>query len=220
MKSLFILFSSFLLLFPGREHNSDRTAWKLKKVKDGITVFTRDLPNTNLKELKIDLIMEHATLSKIITILGDTEAYTKWVYNLLDSKKLHRLNQRESYDYFALDFPWPLSNRELYTKSTYSQNRKTKVLTILTEANLRYAGKANDMVRMTEHRNKWLLEPISKDQVRITYFLNSNPSGNIPNWAVNMALDYGPISTMNALRQRLEHPKYRDFQPLEWIVEY
>ena len=220
MQILPILFSLILFFIP--THNPDHALkdWALKKNRDGIKVYTRDLPNSNLKELKIDLIMPNATLSKIITVLGDTKAYANWVYKCLDAKKLHRPSNKLSYDYFTMDFPWPLSDREIYTKSTYRQNPHTKVLTIETQASTTHAPRLdNDYVRISNHVNRWVLQPISKNEVHISYYLNSDPGGNIPQWLVSAAIDYGPLKTMNALKERLKLPQYQSAR-LDWVKEY
>jgi len=192
--------------------------WKLKKVKDGISVYTRPSNNGNLKEVKMELTLENTNLSKLLTVLGNVDIYKDWVYNLVESKTLHKESRSKRFDYFILDFPWPLSDRELFTTTTHQQDPTTKTLTIQTSSNERFLNRNKKYVLISNHSNTWIIDPIAKDQVKITYYFASDPAGSIPAWIVNMAIDVGPIGTMNALQKRLN--SLEEEVDLEWIKEF
>jgi len=219
MKSLFsLLFIFSFLMFDQGQTVETNAKWKLKKVKDGITVYTRPSSNGNLKEVKMELTLEHTNLSKLLTVLSNVDIYKDWVYNLVESKTLHKESRSERFDYFILDFPWPLSDRELFTTTTHQQDPNTKTLTIQTSSNERFLNRNKKYVLISNHSNTWIVEPIAKDKVKITYFFASDPAGNIPNWIINMAIDVGPIGTMNALRKRLKSIDKE--MKLDWIQEF
>ena len=219
MKSLFSLLFLFSFLLIDQDQTLEtNSSWKLKKVKDGITVYTRPSSNGNLKEVKMELTLEHTNLSKLLTVLSNVDIYKDWVYNLVESKTIHKESRSERYDYFILDFPWPLTNRELFTKTAHSQDPSTKTLTIKTVSSQRFAKIKKALVQIDNHSNTWIVDPIAKDKVKITYYFASDPAGSIPNWIINMAIDVGPIGTMNALRKRLK--SIDEEVKLEWIKEF
>lgn len=217
---LSILFFSFLstTIFDSQE-TSFSEEWILKKNSKGMLVYTRANSNSNLKELKIVYTLSNTNLSKILSVLGETQKYPDWLYGCSKANEMYRKNELESYDYYRMDFPWPLSDRELYTYGTYQQDPISKILTIETKGNQKYAKPNKRYVNITEHYNKWILEPLNKTQVKITYFLKSNPGGNIPTWVVNMAIDYGPLKTMVALQKKVKQLKSAN-KNLTWIEEY
>lgn len=218
MKSvLTLLFSISFLFFTAEE--SGGKSWNLKKTKNGIKVYTRDIENSNLKELKIILTLESTNLSQIVSVLDDTRAYPSWVYKCKGAKKLAELKDQVSVDHYEMDFPWPLSDRDLITRSQYTQDRATKVLTIISLSEADYLPVKSPMVRMTTHMNKWVFTPLPGNKVRVEYLLSSHPGGFIPSWAVNMAIDYGPVKTMDALRGKLKEKKYRNAK-IDWLLEY
>ena len=55
-------------------------AWELKKDQEGIKVYTASIPNSNLKIVKVTCVL-NANLSQFTSLLQDTKAHEKWVYN-------------------------------------------------------------------------------------------------------------------------------------------
>ena len=223
MKLLLTILLSFFSFLSTNHIDNRKTSlaeeWILKKDSKGMLVYTRDISNSNLKELKIIYTLYNTNLSKVLTVLGETQQYPEWLYGCSEAKEMYRKNDLESYDYYRMDFPWPLSDRELYTYGTYQQDPISKILTIETIGNQKYAQPNKRYVNITEHYNKWILEPLKNNQVKVTYFLKSNPGGNIPTWLVNMVIDYGPSKTMVALQKELEQLKSVN-KNLAWIEEY
>lgn len=183
--------------------------WKLKKEKDGIKVYTRDIEGTNIKELRITFIIE-AELTAVAAIINDIPAYQDWVYRCYTAYTLKRVNPLETYDYYKVDFPWPFSDRDMIMHSRMMQDKNTKVITSITYAAPKYKKEEKGFVRILTHKNQWIFTPLSENRIEVDYQLNSDPAGNIPDWIVNLAIDQGPIQSMKKMQDLLASDIYKN----------
>ena len=191
--------------------------WKFKKEVEGIHIYTRDIVGTNLKELKIEMVFENTNLATIMAVLRDSEAYTEWLYKCMASKTIEQKSTFETRDYYKLDFPWPLNDRDLYTKSVVRQDPNTHEVEIETTAVPDYGEEKEGFVRVKEHFNIWKFIPLEESKIRLIYTARSKPGGNIPDWMVNMVIDRGPVLSMKNLRKMILKEKYTS-RPLKWIT--
>lgn len=208
--SLFFLFVSF--------NNPFINEWKLKKEVDGIKVYTKDVADSNLKELKIELDFENTTFSDIVNVINDSERYQEWLYKCQEAKTLEVPNRAVSIDYYQFDFPWPMADRELYSKSTFVQDPNTKNILIETSSLPTYADPHQKIVRIVDHFNAWKFSKNDAGTIHLEYFVKSDPAGNIPDWLVNMVIDRGPTNTLSALRKTIKE-NTKQYEQLDWIVE-
>ena len=201
----------FILSLSATFAQGDLSSWDFKKEKDGVRVYTRDVANSNLKELRIIFNIE-SNISSVVAVISDIPAYTKWVYRCSTAETLKREGPLETYDYYQVDFPWPFSDRDMIMHSVISQHPETKVVISETLTKPGYLKTIDGLVRIQKHINKWTFTPFSENLVQADYFLNSEPAGNIPNWIVNMAIDQGPLHSMLRLRKLVQEAPYRNKQ--------
>ncbi len=213
LSSLILVFS--LLSFTSHHSQSE---WVFKKERDGIRVYTRDVQDSNLKELKITLQVE-ASMNSIVALIGDINAYQNWVYRCAKSKTLRQVSPTETIDYYIMDFPWPLSDRDMTVRSTFSQDPMSKAIISETISKNNVLQHSEEMVRIENHYNRWVFTPLSTNKVDVVYTLNSHPGGNIPDWLVNLAIDQGPMESMKRFRNMLKTKKYQ-LARVEGITNY
>ena len=151
-----------------------------------------------------------STLKSIAAILLDVSNYKNWVFKCSDSKKVEKTQELSSYDYYVADFPWPLNDRDLYSYSTMVQDPLTKVIIAQTESKPKLRPELEDYVRVIKHNNQWILKPVSANKVEVTYYLSSDPAGNIPSWMVNLVIDQGPVKSMRNFVKLLDLDKYKN----------
>jgi ribosome-associated toxin RatA of RatAB toxin-antitoxin module len=182
--------------------------WQLKKSLDGIKVFYRSTSNTAVKELRIITTID-ASLSAIMTLLYDVKRYPEWVYSCTAAKPLEQINETELYYYSVMDFPWPLGDRDLVTYSQFQQDEKTGKIISQSQAASKYIANKKDLVRIEVLKIRWELTPMPDGKVKTEYFLLSDPGGNIPDWAINLALDYGPLQSIQKFKTLLKEQRYQ-----------
>lgn len=208
----------FLPLLAFRGNDGPSFEWRLKRNTQGIKVFVRDVTGSNLKELKIETSFD-ASLDEVYAAVQDANNYKNWVYRLTSSRALKDVSVWESYDYYLIDFPWPMDDRDMITHSVATQDAKSKVLTIQTSSSPNYLGTNPDIVRIRKHSNKWVLKPVAPNKVELVYTLQSDPGGAIPDWVINMAIDNGPFQSMSSFRKLVQNGTYKG-RKLDYLQDY
>ena len=192
--------------------------WKLKKEVDGIEVFTRNVAGSNLKELKIEMSFPEVDFSTLMAVLTDTESYPEWLYKCDYAKTIEHPQSAETVDYYKFNFPWPLSDRDLYVRSVITQDVSKKELLITTTALPDYATDTDGKVRVKKHINTWHFFLSAGEPIRLVYKAKADPGGHIPDWMVNMVIDRGPTISMQNLRERIKMDKYKN-QQIDWLSD-
>lgn len=200
MLSLISLYSATALFA------QDGDGWVFKSEKDGVKVYYKK--TSDIHEIKMVTSMK-ASLSGIVQLLNEVENYPKWGYKLSEAKFLKRVNDKEFYYYSKLDFPWPLSDRDIIVLTKLEQDSVTRRITSTSYAKPDYLPENEDVVRIRTTTTKWTIVPGTSGWLYIEYYIYSDPGGNIPEWLVNMAIDVGPLETLGSMRKMLQQPKYQ-----------
>jgi len=204
----------FLVISPAA--SAQEYAWEFKKETNGIKVYSRDLPDSNLKALKI--IMEvDISVNAIMALLMNTKSYPQWVYKCSNAGPVEINSVLNTIDYYQIDFPWPFSDRDLYTNTITSINPENGVITSTSKGLVDYAPERPGFVRVPAHFNQWIITPVSPSKTHLKYYLQSMPGGSIPDWLVNLAADQGPIKSMQAFFKLAGRSPYAESQ--EWLSE-
>lgn len=203
--SLFLLLLSPVFL---SAQSASDYEWKLKRDKDGIQVYMREQDGSDLKELKFTTEIE-ASLNAVAAILTDVEGFDNWVYASIESYTIEEISDTEVYYYASLDFPWPLSNRDLVLHSRFWQDKETLAIHSATYSAHDKMEEQEDFIRIIKADLFWTFTPIGDGKVRVDYQLNSDPGGNIPAWMINLAADQGPLQTMIKFKEEIAKEKYQ-----------
>lgn len=196
MKTLYLILSLLVFSF---QTNAQNQSWKLVKESKDIKVYYRTMPGSEIKEVKIITTFE-ASLSTIVSVLTNVNDYPKWVYGAMESNVINRISANEMYYYNKLDFPWPLSDRDIVIHTHIKQDPKSKTVISISEANPTLLSTKKDLIRMKEFNSQWTFTLIG-NKVLGEYKFKSNPGGNIPPWMINLALDEGPVRTIENFKK-------------------
>lgn len=202
MKGILFLVVGFLF-FPVSERPDN---WVLRKDKDGVKVYTRDKEGSKLKELKIVTDCP-GTLSECVSLLYDKDHLKDWVYGCVESSLLKRVSDKEMYHYQRTEAPWPVDDRDVIVHSIMNQDPTTKEITISSTCKPDYLDKKKDVVRVRDYTAVWSFAPSTNNTIHLTYYLSVDPGGALPAWIVNMAVDDGPIKTIDAMKKKLKDYK-------------
>lgn len=208
---LFQLSSSFTFI------DSENLEWRLKKIDNGITVYTRESTTSSFSELKMHGVFE-TTISAVIALFKDIPNYTSWVYNCTVSESVKASTDGEDYYYSVTSAPWPVSDRDVVVHSKVSQDPQTWVVKSVSEHIDGIVDKKDGLERVPLLKSAWTLIPLDDGKVDITYHLSVDPGGLIPSWLSNLTLTIGPYNTMLALKEEITRMKYKDAR-FEYIHE-
>lgn len=196
----------FFFIFVGTL--SAQSDWELKKDKNDIQVYYRDAADSYVKELKIKTIID-APLSTIMALLYDVELYPEWVYSCSTANLEKQVTDSEVYYYSVMDFPWPLWDRDFIAHGKIHQDPVTGKITTSSVAKPAFLPEKKGIVRIKEMNIRWELTPQKDGTVLVEYYLKSHPGGNLPAWAINMALDKGPVQSITGLKRMINEDKYQ-----------
>ncbi len=190
--------------------------WELKKEKDGIKVFLRDVEGSDIQEYKAEAILE-GKVASFIAVMKDVEAYPE-LYEHTKEVKLINENDTFHVHYIATKTPWPVKDRDAVYSSTYKQYYDTKLVRIDMKIEEGYMDSNDDYVRMEKATGFWLFFQIEPNKVEVVYQMHAEPGGSIPDWLINMFLVDTPLEDMKMLQERALMDKYAN-QQFDFLVE-
>lgn len=197
----------FILLLAFAASAQPKGGWTLKNQKDGIKVFYRK--TSDVHELKLTTSFK-VPLSGIVHLLDDVDKYTVWGYKISEARLIKRLSPTETIYYSRIDFPWPMSDRDVVLHTTVAQDSHSNTVTSSSVAVSGWVPEVKDVIRLTKANTRWTVIPGSGGWMYVEYYLYSDPGGSLPDWAINLAIDVGPRETIKRMREILKDPFYQN----------
>jgi hypothetical protein len=204
-----ILLLISLLISPALIHAE--TSWQLKKDKEGIKVYTGDIPNSSIKAVKVICTL-NASLSQLAAVLMDTKAHEQWVYNTKTSYNVKNVSPGDWLYYSEVSMPWPLANRDVVVEAHISQPSATGIMYVTVNTAAHILPENKDKVRVPVSKVNWKVTPVGKDRLIVEYVGQADPGGDIPAWVVNAFSTKGPFETFKKLKELVTSPAYQHAQ--------
>lgn len=180
--------------------------WELAENENGIRVWTREVPDSQIRELKATSVIE-APVGRIRKVLSDTEAFPEFMpyveqARILDSGPGWRI-------VYQLVDPPLVSPRDYTIRVTTSHDENSgQYVRRWTIANHHGPHEQEDVVRVKTNQGRWILEPVSDQRTRVTYYLYTNPGGSIPGWVANQANSNSVPKLLRAVANRARDPDW------------
>lgn len=199
---LIIFFFSTIMLF------SD-DGWYTEFNKSGITVYTRVVAGSDIKEFKgVGLI--DAPVEVVNNVLDDIPNLANWMPDCLVS----RIVEKKSNDYMVLyqviKTPWPLNSRDFTFETKITKDKDKIIRTVKAVPHSSYPPSGN-YVRITNMTGQWtLLKQDNGTRTLAIYQIKTDPAGNIPVAVANSTSKKLPYETLIRLRQQVQNSKYRN----------
>jgi ribosome-associated toxin RatA of RatAB toxin-antitoxin module len=175
---------------------SQEAEWELKKAADGITVYTRSVENSNIKEFKASTKLNSST-ETIFKIILDVENYPKWIADIDYAERVYQ-RENEIGMYYQLGLPWPIKDRDVTLVSKYETLPDNSILFQLSN-NSDLKGEDTDFIRIKEIKGQWLIKYLDKENCQVAYQFMADPEGFLPAWVVNIFIVDGPFKTLENL---------------------
>ena len=201
---IFLLFFYFQITAVSGQPN-----WKLVTEEEGITVYSRVVPESKIKALKVECVLK-STSSQLVELLLDINTADQWVYRTKSCILLKKVSASELYYYSEVSLPWPLENRDFVAHIKVTQNPVTKVVTVDAPAIPGWVDDKKGIVRINHSKGLWIITPLDKEKIKLEYTLQVDPGGIIPAWAVNMFAAQGPIESFKNMKKQLQLAKYKN----------
>lgn len=202
----------FLLLItaPLAHSEGKKGAWEEKKNDKGIVVYNRKVPGVALKEFKA-VAHIRSGLDRIMHFFNDIENASNWVENVDFMSKVKEISPSEYYTFAYTNAPWPVSDRWVVVHNTITTDPDTGTVTVL-QKNVPLAQLEEDNISVPRKKaiavekvyGEWTFTPLDTGGVQLTYFVSSDPGGDIPAWIINIASVSQPYKTILGLKRMCE----------------
>lgn len=177
-------------------------SWDFIKEKDGIKIYTRTEAGRSLKSYR-GITEINAPAEKIFALMEDTNNKEWWDKKLTQIKILHNeMNKRTQY-YMVYNLPWPVKDRDLCVDVKFTTDTLTGEHTITAVALNGVIPEHNDMVRIKDYLQTWILIPAGNDLTHVSLEGYVDPAGNIPDWISNFLIIESPIKAISGLRDAI-----------------
>jgi hypothetical protein len=209
MKTLSKIFSIIGFLIPllaVHEQAMAQNDCVLKKDQDKIKVYSCKVEDSKFKTVRAEFEL-NASIDEYLAIVTDVGNYKEWHYRVVNPRLLNKISDTELIYYTQVSAPWPVSNRDLILRQKLERNTSTKALTVTLESMADYLPTTKNVVRVPASYSKMTLTPIGNSKLKVEYFIEVDPGGQMPAWVVNLVSTQAPYETFKNLMDRLEKLK-------------
>jgi len=175
------------------------TEWTLRKNEDGIQVYTRNHPGSNILEFKAVTTL-NSKIDKVKKVVTNVNGGIDWMEHIIASKLLKTDSKGNMYAYYEMDVPWPLENRDIVVFQKIKRQTPDNLLITISSIPEYYPEQEN-ITRIKIAKGHWELIKLQDNKTKIIYTFYSDPGGNIPAWIVNLFIVDSPYKTMKNLKQ-------------------
>lgn len=177
---------------------------------DWLKIFTCPVPSSDFLSF-VGVATIDAPQHSILSLLYDIESATEWVWKTREMRVLQELTDDNEgrVVYQLVSAPWPVSDREIITRSTAYMDPVTKEAFISMECLPDFIPENDRYVRVRRLEGAWNILPLDENRCRVILRLHIEPSGEIPSWLANIAVIDTPYHTLNNMRDMVKREKYR-----------
>ena len=191
------------------------SGWETIATEAGIEVTQKERPGGELPVVKgVGLV--RANLVDVLAVIDDVPGRTKWAHDCTASRELEKSSPFERILYHRSAVDWPLDDRDAVVRvrvdADYDAQRVR--VTYRTARDYRFP-EVSGVVRMPRLDGYFLIEAVGETRTRVTYVVDADPGGMIPDWLVSMTSKDIPLNTLQNLRRRVRSTrssgKYKAF---------
>lgn len=179
--------------------------WSLSKDKDGIRVYRKPMEGSAFDAVKAEMRVV-GRLEAALAVIWDIGRYPEWMPHTDAVEVLEKEPGRLVY-YLKTDVPWPATDRDGIYDIRVSGDERSAGLAFVCRPDRLEERKG--YVRIPSCNGNWELQFMEKDEIRITYEMQSQMGGSIPGWLANMGATQVPFRMLRELRRRMLMEEYQ-----------
>jgi len=186
-----------------KEPAKKENPWVLKKDKDGIKVFIRNVEGIEFKEF-LGVITVDYPIEKVDKLMNNVPNQVNWLCDTIESKVISA-DPVNPIQYNVITAPL-VSNRDvvILTKVTRTPGKIMRTFQAIKHPS---APERKGIVRMPKMIGMWLFEAVGKNQTRVTYQNLADPGGSLPSGLVNLTVVKMPFVSLTNMLEQLKNMK-------------
>lgn len=180
------------------------TGWVFATSEAGISVSVRNDDSRSLPMFR-GIGMVEASLLDILAVLDDTGRHTEWMANCAKAKVIRHIGEFDRVVYNRTASPWPVSDRDVVLLGSIEGSMiKREVWSHFRAVSEPGNGPIDGIVRMPRLKGFYHLQAVDDTHTRVTYQIDADPGGMLPDWLVSRATKRLPIDTIIGLRRQTQ----------------
>jgi len=173
--------------------------WEIITEEDNVVVDRREVAGRDVPTVRGRSVLT-GSIYDVLTVLDDTPRRHEWVYRCVESYLVKKISDLERYVYNRTEAPWPVSDRDIVSLTKVSFDPEKMVVRIAFEAQAGILPEIDGVVRIPYLRGFYLLEAVGDEKTRVTYTIDSDPGGWLPNWLIKLVSKKLPLTTLRSLQ--------------------
>jgi hypothetical protein len=189
------------LTMPGAALADD--GWVHDANDQGVEVTTKTAPGRPLPAFRgvgnID-----AGLFEILAVMDDIGHYTEWMSDCTGAYVVKKISEFERVEYNRIHAPWPVADRDGVVRSWVEASMaKHEIWARFQRVTMAETPPVAGVVRMPRLEGYYHLEAIDEGHTKVTYEVDADPGGLLPNWLIKLTTRKLPIETLVGLRRQV-----------------
>jgi hypothetical protein len=177
--------------------------WVHDANEQGVEVTTKTEPGRALPAFR-GVGTVDAGVFEILAVMDDIAHYTEWMSDCTGARIVKRINEFERIEYNRIHAPWPVSDRDVTVRSWVEASMaKHEIWARFQGVTTPDAGPVAGVVRMPRLEGYYHLEAIDEGHTKITYQVDADPGGLLPNWLIKLTTRKLPVETLVGLRRQV-----------------
>ena len=186
----------------------DNIEWQLKRDKRGIQVYTGKVPNSKYRAVFSTMQLQADPVS-VAALLLDLPNCRQWASMCKEAKVETRVDEHQSIVYGLNDLPFPLRDRDSYSRVVWSFDDESGVIAMDSESLAEDAyPRRKGVIRIDSAHAGWRIVPMGDGNVIVENYVHVDPNGKVPTWATNMLIVDGPYKALRKMRALLTSGEY------------
>jgi hypothetical protein len=201
---LAVVLASAHFLWKGSGSNE----WNLAAEEDGISVWTLKEPGSSLLKMKAGMRVDTSLSSAVFALRGDVstaEDFTGTNFTVIEQLETPNLYMA----YYSVNqvMPSPFGTKEIVMFVNYSQDKKSKKITMNALAAPSRIPQTNEYPRVKHLDNTFNLTPLPNGEIEWEMIMNIDIG--IPYFLFNLAMPEEMIKEFKYLRELVKTDKYQ-----------
>jgi hypothetical protein len=214
-KKRVIMMLSALTLVSSHTLADTQPQGKLSIDRDGIKVWTFKQSGNPIMNFRATTVLE-STLSGAVALVMDTDHFAEWAPYTGKGLILDRNDPAGTFTLrMDLDFPFPLSNRDVVLTSHLSQAADGVVTIKNMSVEDPRAPVRPHFVRVEHYEGLWQFKPLGKSSsgkqlIEVTVSGFADPNGFLPLGIVNLFVQQQPFEMLRNMHNYVKNAKYKN----------
>ncbi len=173
-------------------------AWQTAVSKNNIEVKLYQSEDLKVRGFKAETTL-YMPLDSLEAIFDRIGSYPTWQESVKEAKLVYTRSSKNYHIFTRERLAWPAKNREFMWAINKEWDERTGALVYDQVASNNTLPEYNDD-SISQVFISWWLNPISADEIEVTYYLTIDHGGKMSSWMVNMLDPNLPYKTLDNLR--------------------